>query len=155
MNTTIFAPMIFGFLLLASCDKSNRVYENDCKTPPANWITEEDFFRFISADGVVDPEINLMKLDRLGRVNWNGAAISRTELSDYLEQLDKLEAKPLLVLDIENETPCSHVEAVRNLMIQSATCRSREKLCTENLRYLEPPPPPDVEMNNITDTQEN
>ena len=125
--------MIVSLLALSSCNESNRVYEKHCKIPPANWITEEDFFRFISDDGVVDPIINLMKLDRLGRLYWNGSAIGKEELSDYLAQLDKLEAKPLLVLDIENATPCSHFEAVRNLMVQSATCRSPKKLCTENL----------------------
>ncbi len=141
MKSARFALIVFGFFGLSACSESNLVYQKHCKEPPANWLTESDLSRFSSENGVVDPEINLMKLDRLGNLYWNGTAISRQALNGFLIQLDEMEPKPNLVLDIENETPCRHVLEVRRIMAKSATCQSPKKLCTENLSFIVTPPP--------------
>ena len=149
METTKFASLIFGLLLLSSCDKSNRVYEKDCKIPPENWATEADHNRRLESGGVVSPIYNVIDVNEAGRLNWNGYPITRKELETFLHQSDNLDPAPMIILRIDGSTRCSDVEDVRKIMLRSATCQRREKLCTEDDPEPEPPPPPDNETNNI------
>lgn len=153
METTKFASQIFGLLLLASCDNSNRVYENDCKIPPANWATEADHNRRLENGGVVSPNYNVIDLNEAGRLNWNGYPINRAKLETYLNQVDNFDPAPMTILQIDYSTRCSDVEDVRKILLRSATCQRLEKLCTEV--NPDPPPPPEKEADKITDTKDN
>ena len=152
METIKLALLFFSFLLLAACDESNRVYEKDCKAPPANWATEADHSRRLEYGGVVDPVYNVIDLDETGKANWNGYPITRKELETYLHQADNLDPTPMIILRIDGGTACVDVEDVRKMMLRSATCQRPEKLCTED--NPEPPPPPDeyaVDIQKISD----
>jgi hypothetical protein len=149
METTKFASLIFGLLLLSSCDKSNRVYEQECKIPPANWATEADQNRRLEYGGVIDPVYNVIDLDDNGKADWNGTSITRKDFETYLLLADDLDPTPMMILRIDGGTPCSDVEDVRKIMLRSATCQRPEKLCTEYEPESEPPPSAEKEANNI------
>jgi hypothetical protein len=140
MKISRLAFLFFSLLALSSCDESHPVYKQHCKTPPPNWATEADHKIRIEGSGVVSPNYNVINLDQTGSLNWNGYIINKKELTEYLHQSDSLDPAPMIILRIDDLTPCNYVEDVRKLMMKSATCQRPEKLCTEDNPEPEPPP---------------
>ncbi len=141
MEPTKLALLLFSFLAITSCDESNRVYEKHCKTPPANWATEADHNKLDELGGVVDPIYNVIDLDSSGSLSWNGSPINKMELTKYLGQSDNQDPIPMIIVRVDDVTPCNHVEDLREIMMKSETCQRPEKLCTEDNPEPDPPPP--------------
>lgn len=141
MRTNRLALLFFSILALSSCDESNRVYKQHCQTPPRNWATEADHQRQRVGGGVVDPMYNGVNLSRKGGLSWNGYVINRKELAELLHQSDSQDPTAMIIISIDDLTPCHYVEDIRKLMMKSATCQKPEKLCTEDDPELYPPPP--------------
>jgi hypothetical protein len=134
------ALLCFSVLALSACGESDRVYKEHCKAPPANWSTKADHNSRLEGSGVIDPIYNVIDLDRAGSFSWNGYAISKMELVKYVHQTDSLDPAPMIIMRIDDLTPCRYVEDFRKIMMKSTTCQRPEKLCTEDNPELEPPP---------------
>jgi len=61
---------------------------------------------------------------------WNGVAISRATLSDYLVQIRALNPRPVTALVPSSNANCNEVEAVRKVMEDRLRC-SAERYCVE------------------------
>jgi hypothetical protein len=145
MKKHLSSLMVVGILALSSCNESNRIYEKHCKIRPANWATEVDHKQRLEHGGIVEPIYNFIKLDETSGLKWNGYPITKEEITTFLKQVNRLDTPPTTILRINGRTPCSFVEDVRKIMLESPTCQRPEKLCTED--DSEPPPPPDIDTD--------
>jgi hypothetical protein len=155
MKITRFALAMVGCITLTSCSETKRVYVADCKAAPPNWMSLDDFLKTEDGGTIIDYLVNSIRLDRTGRLFWNGTMIERNQLGGYLLQVDKLDPRPLVELRIDNGTACDDVEKIRNTMAQSKICQHSQKDCTEDFSVYEGSPPPENPQSQTLEDQDN
>lgn len=105
------------------------VYAKNCPTPPRSWQ---------KTGTLAEPSMmNVIRLDTGGKVTWNGTPVTIENLRDYLRDVDAAPASRLIFIAKLN-AQCAAVQAIRDVMNNSRTCRG-QGTCVEGEGNLPPP----------------
>jgi hypothetical protein len=92
------------------------------RTPPG-WLHP--------SDGIGDHRIFFsVRVDRAGRLHWDGTIVSKETLDEYLDLAAAISPRPQIALVVDEGTDCRTVSAVRRQMVAAAIC-STDRLCGE------------------------
>ena len=85
-----------------------------CSGPRPGWETSNaDRFGII---------VNRVAVSGQGTLLWNGAAISRQRLRQYLALIGEMEPRPFTLLQPAPDTDCAFIEAVRDAIEAALPC---------------------------------
>ena len=122
------ALLLFAFNYLAGCErppvksgKSKMFAENRCgeRVPWGQQGKEDSEYNFYNRVQITTTEIR-----------WNGTLVDKATLSNYLDQVKRLEPQPITALIPQPQTNCEKVGAIRRMMETHLRC-SISKMCTE------------------------
>lgn len=116
--------LAFGALMTSACGSKASVYARSCSVPPEDFNTSKDGIGHLRI-------VQIIKLDREGRIYWGDKRVSEAELKDRLRQLDALMPPPQLILSPEPDAPCAEVTKLREMLLRASICRTEGRNCGE------------------------
>lgn len=69
------------------------------------------------------PIVNLIQLDRVGKLYWNGAPVEQELLGQFLALTAAMTPRPQTHLEVDPATPCAEVARIVEMIGRSAECR--------------------------------
>ena len=130
MQKLIFLLVLF---LVTSCGQS---FPSNCASLPAGFHYANDpHFWDGKAVGITPPLIHEIKVERSGKVKWNGADIdyeyaASSLLRNYLGEVAVMIPQPFITLDFDSGAPCKIIQRVRVLMEKHLDCQ-KSSVCLQ------------------------
>lgn len=123
-----YAALVMPLALATGCSEKTQTipesgtYAENCNLPPAPFKTP--------ADGVPVFRITLeIKLSKTGDLHFLGEPVNRQSILKKIDEWDDFDPAPYLVLAIDDDVPCTLVQAIRADLAKSPLCQGG--LCAE------------------------
>lgn len=105
----------FSLVSISPACSETATYPLQCGLRLPGWKKPSDGIGELAID-------NTVKLNRYGRVTWNGEQLTENKLTEYLESATGLNPRPFTILVIENGASCDRVVRLRATVDQHASC---------------------------------
>lgn len=89
---------------------------------------------------VLEPHLNLVLIDRTGRIFWNSVPVEPQVLEEYIAAQAKLEPPPDLLVEPTRDAPCAVVQQTLSTAVRAGRCR--RDTCAFQWPGTNAPPPP-------------
>ncbi|MGP7797128.1 ExbD/TolR family protein [Sphingomonas sp. CLY1604] len=119
-------PAAIAAMLIVACSQHDP---RACKTPRSYW---QEPYKF----GGIEPIMSVVALTHGGTIYWNGTAVSRAQLNEYLKISHGLNPEPHIFLETEMGVSCEALEAVRDQIDRQLDCRKPYSRCSEGIRSV-------------------
>jgi len=121
------SPILASMALLGACEPagtgSRYAEAGRCGGPPPGWLQP--------SDGIGHHRLLLsVRVDRAGRLHWNGSIVSRETLARYLQVAGEMNPRPQIALVVDERADCRAVAAIRRQLAETAIC-AEDRLCGE------------------------